>query len=221
MPSVRDTLRRLTVFIEKRVLAPFSERRMGVKTAGLVEADSLGYTDEETHPYQPAEWRSLKRAFPRGFVTPGDVFVYLGSGMGRAVLLATEFPFKRVIGVELSPQLHAAAIENREKARIDRREDVEFVRADVREYELPDDVTVVFMYNPFSGTVFDDAMRQVFASYDRSPRRLRIVYRYPLEHDRLVATGRVRVVSETKDSPMQGLPRRIGFITYEVVPSAT
>jgi len=29
----------------------------------------------------------------------------------------------------------------------------------------------------------------------------------------------VRVVVEKKDSPMQGLPRRVGIVTYEVLPA--
>jgi SAM-dependent methyltransferase len=216
-----SALRRVTVFFEKRVLGTLSERRMGTDTAHVIDASGLGYADEETHPYEPAEWRTLKRALPRRTVGPEDVFVDLGSGMGRPVLMATEYPFKRVIGVELSPQLHEAAVANLAKARVERPERVEFVCGDVREYEVPDDVTFVFLYNPFSGEVFDAAMRQVFASYDRRPRALRIVYRFPLEDERLRATGRVRVISETKDSPLQGFPRRVGTITYEVLPAAT
>jgi SAM-dependent methyltransferase len=220
MSSTLNFAKRLTSAFEKRVLGGITERRLGVQTAGTVGAEALGYTDEETHPYQPAEWRALARAFPRGMVSETDVFVDLGSGMGRAVLMATQFPFRRVIGVELSPQLHQVAVENLEQARIEKRDRVEFICDDVREYQVPDDVTFVFMYNPFSGEVFDGAMRQVFESYDRKPRQLRIVYRFPLEHERLLATGRVRVLSEKKDSPMQGLPRRVGIVTYEVLPAA-
>jgi len=40
------------------------------------------------------------------------VFIDFGSGKGRALLLASEFPFKRIVGVEFSPELHAAAVDN-------------------------------------------------------------------------------------------------------------
>ncbi len=40
------------------------------------------------------------------------VFVDFGFGKGTALLLATEFPFKRIIGVEFSPELHRIAEEN-------------------------------------------------------------------------------------------------------------
>jgi hypothetical protein len=45
------------------------------------------------------------------------VFVDFGSGKGRALLLASEFPFRRVIGFEFAPELHAIATENLRKYR--------------------------------------------------------------------------------------------------------
>jgi SAM-dependent methyltransferase len=213
--------RRLGALVERRILVPVWERRMGISTSGVIEADELGYEEEETLPYQPSEWRSLRRSLARDSVSSADAFLDLGSGLGRVVLMAGEFPFRRIIGVELSAGLHDAATANLERARIDRPERIELVRADVREYEIPDDVTVVFMFNPFRFEIFDAAMAQVFASYDRAPRRMRIVYRLPREHERLLATGRVRILAETKNSPLQGLPRRVGAVTYELLPASS
>ena len=45
------------------------------------------------------------------------VFVDLGSGKGRTLLLASEYPFRRIVGVELSPKLHRIAKTNVEKFR--------------------------------------------------------------------------------------------------------
>src|SRR5262249_16864475 len=39
-------------------------------------------------------------------------FVDMGSGKGRALLVASEFAFARIVGIELSPQLHRIATEN-------------------------------------------------------------------------------------------------------------
>ena len=39
-------------------------------------------------------------------------FIDLGCGKGRAVLLASQYPFAQVIGVEIAPQLHRIAVEN-------------------------------------------------------------------------------------------------------------
>jgi hypothetical protein len=39
-------------------------------------------------------------------------FIDLGSGKGRALLMASAYPFKRIIGVEFMPELHRVAQEN-------------------------------------------------------------------------------------------------------------
>src|SRR5579863_4122649 len=39
-------------------------------------------------------------------------FIDFGSGKGRALLLASEFPFKRILGLEFAPELHTAAETN-------------------------------------------------------------------------------------------------------------
>ena len=72
--------------------------------------------------------------------------------------------------------------------------EVSVVRSDVLDYEIPDDVTVVYLYNPFQGEIFAAVVEKLVASLDRNPRRMRIVYRTPLEEDKLLATGRFRRV---------------------------
>jgi SAM-dependent methyltransferase len=210
--------RRIARRFERHVSGPIEDRRMGIATNHLVESDELGYTEEQTLPYEPTRWRAFRRAFPRGSVSKDDVFVDLGSGLGRAVLAGSELPFRRVIGVELSPELHAAALANLAKAQIKRRDVVEFVCADVREYQVPDDVTVVYLGNPFRGEIFGAAVAQILASHDRAPRRMRIVYFYPTEQEQLEATGRVRLLSESKENWMRGVPQRTETLIYEVLP---
>jgi SAM-dependent methyltransferase len=128
-------------------------------------------------------------------VGPDDVFVDVGSGKGRVLLEATRYPFRRVIGVELSAELNAIAARNLAATDRGRRSGpVELVTEDVRAYRIPDDVTVAYAYNPFQGPVFQHLVDELVASVDRRPRRLLFVYRNPVEHDRLAATGRFRLV---------------------------
>jgi len=130
------------------------------------------------------------RILPRREVSAHDVFVDFGSGMGRVVLQAARYPFKRVIGVELSGELHRIAQENiRRTRRRLRCRNVELVRADVLEYEVPDDVTVAYFYNPFTGDIFAEIIRRLAVSVERNPREVRIIYAYPTEVGTLVRAG--------------------------------
>jgi predicted RNA methylase len=139
---------------------------------------------------------TLRRILPRREVTEEDVFVDLGSGKGRVVLQAAlHYPFRRVHGVELSGHLHEIAQRNLALTRhLLSGRDVQLVRADATEFPVPDDVTVVFLYNPFTGEAFATVVRRLLESLDRNPRTLRIVYGNPVEEARLLDTGRVRLV---------------------------
>lgn len=170
------------------------DRRYGVCTEARVSPDELGLPSPDSIEYAPTGRLVLRRILPPTEVTPDDVFVDVGSGMGRVVLQAAMFyPFQRVLGIEISAQLHEVSMTNlaSNESRL-RCSQVELIRADIRELELPDDVTVVFLYNPFIGATFQAFLDCLLRSIDRNPRVVRVIYANPKEEERLFATGRVR-----------------------------
>jgi hypothetical protein len=174
------------------------ERRRGIETAREVSLGELGLDAPQRVRYEPSGWRDLARVLRTQEVSDEDVFIDLGSGKGRVVLQAASYPFRRVIGVELSEELNAIARANIDALRSTLRcGSVEVQTADIAEYDVPDDVTVAYLYNAFRGDLFDAAVRGLLASLDRRERPLRLIYKTPLEEGRLLATGRavpVRVV---------------------------
>jgi SAM-dependent methyltransferase len=183
------------------------ERRLGVSTSEQVALEDLGLAHPGRVEYTPSPWRELRRALPPSQVAPDDVFVDIGCGKGRIlVLAATTYDCSRVMGVELSEELASTARANLEGVRGRLRTDrVEVVVADAAEWTVPDDVTIVYLYNPFRHELFGAAIDRVLESLDRRPRRLRVVYRHATEHDQLLATGRARLVRTVT-------PRRFGRV---------
>ena len=200
----------------------FLEWRNGIETTGVVELDSLGLgADEDRSDYKPSEWSVLPRILPKREVSEEDVFIDFGSGLGRVVFqAAARYPFKRVIGVELSERLNDVAKANIERNRHRLRcRDVELVASDVLDYVIPDDVTIAYFANPFTGDIFQRVVRGLLASVDGHPRRLRIIYRNPVEHDFLVSTGRVRPVRHLRGlRPTREWSRSNSTRLYEVTP---
>ena len=174
------------------------ERRFGLETSALVGRDELGLVGEQRH-YEPAGWLTLRRVLRSGEVSADDVFIDLGSGKGRVLLQAARYPFKRVIGVEISESLNEIARKNlsRSMPRLACK-NIELVTADLAEYEIPDDVTVAFIYNPVRGELFSTVVDKLLASLDRRPRDLRLIYRIPLEEPRLTRTGRFRLLKSAR-----------------------
>ena len=168
------------------------ERRLGVRTRGHVYLDDVGDQGGARFFYEGCQWLPVRRALRLVGIGPESVFVDLGSGKGQAVLIAATQPYKRVIGVELLEDLTAQAKRNLAAASgAVRARDVELMTDDVLKWEVPDDLSVAFMYSPFIGEVFHEALERVFQSYDRRPRDLHIVYTFPWEHNWLIRSGRV------------------------------
>ena len=171
------------------------DRALNIDTGGIVELEDLDLPDFEREGYEGSGWLDLRRMLRRGEVGPEDVFLDLGSGKGRVVLLAARHPFAKVIGVEISEALTAVARRNLVQSRHRRRcGSVELVTADALDYPIPDEVTVVYLYNAFRGATFDAVIGNLIASVDRRPRCVRLIYLNPQEHERLVGTGRIRLV---------------------------
>lgn len=139
----------------------------------------------------------------------------------RAVLVAALFPFRRVIGVELSGEMTERARYNIERNRHRlRAADIELVTTDALDWNVPPDLTIAYFYSPFLGEVFDGVVQKLFASIDQHPRPLRIVYNYPIEHSRLLRTGRVRVLEVVSSRWLsRSLTTGHVIVTYLVLPS--
>jgi SAM-dependent methyltransferase len=172
------------------------ERRLGFRSQKRLEAGELGY--EEGPPYLASSWLMLRELFRNLEVAQDDVFADIGSGKGRVVFMAARRPFKRVLGVERSAQLNAIARTN-----IDRNRhrlvcpDVQLHTVDVLDWEIPPDLSVVYLYYPFDLDVLDPLLAKLVESIDRYPRPLRIIYNAcsPEERETILATGRARQVS--------------------------
>src|ERR1041385_8704646 len=114
-------------------------------------------------------------------IDESHVFLDYGSGLGRAVILAATYPFRKVIGVELVADLHARAAENVRRAvnRL-RCRDIELYNVDARHFRIPPEVTVIYLWNPFDG----DVLREVFGNIQRSivehPRTVTILHLSPI-----------------------------------------
>jgi SAM-dependent methyltransferase len=118
-------------------------------------------------------------------------FVDVGSGTGRAMLIASLFPFRRIIGVELSSELNEIAQKNLSRCNKDKQKckDVAALLADACAYEFPPEPLVIFMYNPFGEKTMSHVIGNLIGSFRECPRPILIVYWRPRLHSLLMDTG--------------------------------
>jgi SAM-dependent methyltransferase len=135
-----------------------------------LDPDAVGDAGAHATHYEPvdvADFHALLACIPLQAIER-STFVDVGAGMGRALLLASSYPFKQIVGVEVSAGLCEVAHENLERIK-DRAcgcNDLRLVRADARIWQYPPGELVVFMFNPFDG----HAMRASLGSILGRPR---------------------------------------------------
>ena len=181
----REIVRKLVKAVRVAVTAHFDRKfdeRHGVDTAGHVAFAALDVeTDDEEggFDYWPTPIRSFKALLAR---LPDDyrdyTFIDYGSGKGRTLLMASEFPFKRVLGVELAESLSGVATANIRRFRSDKRvcHDVDSVCIDATQFPIPDGPCLFYFYCPFYAETLGQVLDRIKASYDADPRPMIIVY---------------------------------------------
>ena len=109
------------------------------------------------------------------------VFIDFGSGKGRVLLMASEFPFRRIIGVEFADELHGVAEENigRYRSSTQKCRDVTSVCADFTQFPIPSDPLFVFLYNPSSLEITSALARSLAHSLRDHPREMWVLYVTP------------------------------------------
>jgi SAM-dependent methyltransferase len=181
--ALRRTASLLAHAVRRSAEIIFVERRYRQPVPLAMDAGDHEALVEGRNAYAPSPWRILSCLLPPDEVDGRDVFVDFGCGKGRVLLEAAEqYRFRRVVGVEVEPRLAEAArmlLTENQGLLGGRRWEV--VTADVLEYEIPDDLTVAYLYDPFTGPVFDAVLSRLEASVARSPRTVRIVYLVPKE----------------------------------------
>lgn len=109
------------------------------------------------------------------------MFIDLGCGKGKPLLVAAGLPFQRLIGVDISQACITIARRNVQvygPERIDPSR-VELLTMDVEDFVFPDAPMVIYLFNPFPAKLMARVMANLEQSLRESPRNAVIVYVNP------------------------------------------
>jgi len=148
----------------------------------------LGLFHSPYQPTEPALFRemiaSLMRASPKTDFRE-FTFIDIGSGKGRALLMAADYPFRRILGIELLPELHRAAKENIGKYKSESQQCfvIDCVLGDSCEFAFPPEPTVLYLFNPLPESGLVRMIGNLEQSLRENPRPVFVLYHNPLlEH---------------------------------------
>jgi len=166
----------------------------------------LGVLHSPYQPTEPALFREMLNGLIEAIASPTGpvdfsrfVFIDLGSGKGRTLLMASDYPFKRIVGVELLPELHRVAEENLRKYKSDSQKCSEIVAqcGDARDFEFPAEPLVVYLFNPLPRAGLEQVVARLERSVQQNPREVYVLYHNPLLEDVLAKSEAWKKVAGT------------------------
>jgi len=155
--------------------------RYGLDTGGITPLEDLAIDSRHVvhgvhyAPTRVRYFRAVLRALP---IPRDSVFVDIGAGKGRALLLAAQSGrFRKVVGVEFSAELCRAAEQNIRRFQRHCAVNVTFelVHTDAADYEVQPDQNVFFMFNPFGPVVMEQVIQRIGQSLEKVPRRIWVI----------------------------------------------
>lgn len=167
--------------LSHKMYVRFQEWRLSISTEDIIELRELGIDNKECKHYGATDYASIRKIMHTLALSPSEhVFLDFGAGMGRAMILAAMYPFRRVMGVEISPEL--VEIAKRNFARCEHKlrcREIEIITSDATKYDIPNDVTVVYFNNPFFGHILESVLNNLRMSLEAAPRNLWVVCNLP------------------------------------------
>ena len=156
--------------------------RFGVDTSGIVriasmEIDSANYL--HAHYYQASRPDVIHEAIGKlGIDFSKYTFIDYGSGKGLALLVASEYPFEEIIGVEFAADLHRIAERNiaAYSNTAQRCRSIRSVCGDAAEFTLPERPLIAYFYDPFGTPVLKKVLAKMAGSYAAQSRPLILIY---------------------------------------------
>ena len=127
-------------------------------------------------PSEPSLFHQILRALP--IAPDGFTFIDLGSGKGRTLLMASDYRFQRILGIECLAELDAIARQNIAHYRSDQQKcfDLESHTGDARDFAFSAEPTVLYLFNPFPECVLRTVLANLRNSLLEFPRPCYILY---------------------------------------------
>jgi SAM-dependent methyltransferase len=127
------------------------------------------------------------------------IFLDIGSGKGRTLLMASDYPFRRIVGVELLTALHRAAQENLGKYRSESQKcfALESICADATEFPFPAEPLVLYLFNPLPEAGLRGMIANLEESLRSNPRKVYVLYHNSLLEHVLGESAAVKKIGGT------------------------
>lgn len=143
----------------------------------------------ELPPYIPSRYQPLVEILRKVPFSREDVFVDVGAGKGRAMIIASNAGYTKVKGIELSRPLYIKASKVLEKANLN----YELINSDILDYEISKEDSLFYIYDPFADNILEAFLNKLNSSEQKG----RILYHNNInnKHDLFLKFSRISLDS--------------------------
>jgi len=170
------------------------EHKYNLRTTGIKETYKLkikGIDTSSAFEYMPSNYVLLEKVFDEVNKHPHNkTFLDIGCGKGRSLVVAAYFGFEKIMGIEFIPEYYRQLQKQINKIAV-RFPAVSFsiTCTDAAQYKIPDEVQVIFFYNPFNEKVMRRVVQNIVDSLSRAKRPLFIIYFNPIYKQQFLKEG--------------------------------
>lgn len=147
------------------------DQHLQIHTAGR----DATHSDEYRYPYEPTPYPVLQRLADSALIGKTDVVLDYGCGKGRVGFFLAHQTNAKTIGIEYDERIYRQALENQKTAL----SPAVFVLTRAETYDVPQDVTRCYFFNPFSAELLHKVMARILESYYENPREILLFFYYP------------------------------------------
>jgi SAM-dependent methyltransferase len=181
--GLKNTAKMILYFFLKKILKKMPkdrfDKKYNVSTQDIISLKDLGITNNSLW-YVPTHERVLNHVIRKLNIRYEDyIFIDIGCGKGRALLMAMLFPFKRIIGVELTETISNLAKDNVEilkQHKLTKCTDIEVQCKDATNFDPPNDNLAFFLYYPFRGRILNQVLDNIYKSHADINKKILIAY---------------------------------------------
>jgi precorrin-6B methylase 2 len=147
--------------------------------------------------HEPTRRHLFVKAVSTLQITNSNSFMDIGCGKGFVLIMASQYPFAKIAGIELSEKMYQTCLKNLKKHDL---ETVDIILKNATDVSFEyDEYDTFFMYNPFKENVVKKVVRNLINSVKRKPRKIVMIYHNPLHGNIFIEQG-FKIIEKLNDN---------------------
>ena len=146
-----------------------------------------GKSNKFNNHYAPTYYSLIKESFSNIKNKNKLTFIDVGCGKGKVLLVASDFGFKKIIGIDLSKKLLQICKQNiyNYKRLKHEKKLIKLINIEATKYKITNE-NVFYFFDPFSETVLNAFLKNVLLSSKKNKREIYIIFANPPKQNKLL-----------------------------------